>query len=101
MPTKEQFEELIFYTRAEWGTKDGVGGLQCTASNGRVLFLPAAGEMYDTTCNFAGEFGYYWTSNPVTDEEDGYANHLFFTSEGRWLMKFNRFCGVQVRPVVR
>ena len=49
--------------------------------------------------DIANELGYYWTSEP--SEEKGFAHHLFFNDGGRWIDQFNRYLGVQIRPVAK
>ena len=55
--------------------------------------------MDDTNCMFAGDFGYYWISNP-SEDTNGFAHHLFFNNETRWISKLNRYLGMQIRPVI-
>ena len=61
--------------------------------------LPTAGVMDDTNCMFAGDFGYYWISNP-SEEDNAFAYHLFFNNKTRWISKLNHYLGVQIRPVI-
>lgn len=66
-PTKAEWQELINNTADERTTMNGVYGHKFTASNGKSLFLPAAGgrngsELYD-----AGSGGNYWSSSLNAD----------------------------------
>ena len=63
MPTKAEWEELINNTTAEWTTLNGVNGRKLTASNGKSLFLPAAGHRWDGELSSAGSIGCYRSSS--------------------------------------
>ena len=63
LPTQVDWEELIDNTTAEWTTLNGVNGRKFTASNGKSLFLPAAGGRGDGELYYAGEYGCYWSSS--------------------------------------
>lgn len=66
-PTKDEWEELMDNTISTWTFQGGVKGRLLTAANGKSLFLPAAGGRIDTNLNYAGEYGYYWSSTLNTD----------------------------------
>ena len=99
MPTKEDWEELIANTTAEWTTVNGVAGRKFTAANGNSLFLPAAGyrwvgELYD-----AGELGGYWSSSLSADYPLG-AWFFRFNSGGQSMYDYGgRYYGPSVRAV--
>lgn len=67
MPTKADWEELIANTTSDWTTRNGVYGRMFTASNGKSLFLPAAGDRWDDELCSAGSAGGYWSSSLGTD----------------------------------
>lgn len=67
MPTKEEWEELIANTSAEWTTLNGVYGREFTAANGATLFLPAAGYFWGDSLYYEGEFASYWSSSLDSD----------------------------------
>ena len=67
MPTMEQWDELFQNTTYTWTTQNGVSGRLFTASNGRSLFLPAAGFLWDDKLLFVGSDGDYWSSSLNTD----------------------------------
>ena len=62
MPTKKQLNELRDKCTWTWTTLDDVNGRLVTGPNGNTIFLPAAGERFDTE-NFRGdgEWGFYWS----------------------------------------
>ena len=96
MPTKEEWEELLNYTGADWTTQNGVYGLLFTGGNGNSIFLPAAGFNYGTSgLNETGSNGYYWSSRLYQSYPDR-----------AWIFRFNagmeyheRRLGGSVRPV--
>jgi hypothetical protein len=69
-----------------------------TASNGNSIFLPAAGVRYDTYLNFAGSYGYYWSSSLYTGNPDG-AWDVYFNSGYVYRSYDCRYDGRSVRPV--
>ena len=60
-PTKDDWQELIDNTTSTWITRNGVYGRQLTASNGKSIFLPAAGLRCGSSLYFI-EDGYYSSS---------------------------------------
>ena len=100
MPTRAQMQELTANTTYQWVTNykgSGINGGTFTATNGAVLFIPAAGGWYGGSQYNVGDGGDYWGSSP-----DG--------SSGACLLSFNvgnegvsngiRKSGSSVRPVV-
>ena len=102
MPSQEQFEELInsSYTTTEWTTQNGVNGRLITSkSNGNSIFLPAAGDRYDSSLGRAGLGGDYWSRTL----HEGYpysAWYLYFGSNYIYTdWSYGRYYGRSVRPV--
>ena len=98
MPTADEWRELIANTTAEWTTENGVNGRRLTASNGKSLFLPAAGRHLLSDFYYAGEIGGYWSSSLVADSTN-VARNFEFTLEKQFMTRGNRRCGMSVRPV--
>ena len=99
-PTKAQWDELLSNTTNQWTKRNGVSGRLFTSKkNGQTLFLPAAGNRWDTELNDAGSYGYYWSRSLYTDYPN-YAWYLDFNSDDCYMYygyyRFNGFC---VRPV--
>ncbi len=63
MPTSSEWDELCRNTTSVWTTQNGVNGRLFTGSNGKSLFLPAAGEKTADNFYSAGNHGYYWSSS--------------------------------------
>lgn len=103
MPSEDQIRELENnnYTTIEWTTLNGVNGNKITSkSNGRSLFLPAAGIYDDDDLNEVGSRGYYW-SRIVYNESSSSAIVLFFRSDLFGYSIQSRRYGFPVRPVLQ
>ena len=97
-PTKEEWQELIDNTTAEWTTLNGINGCRFTAANGNSIFLPAAGERNEAHINHSGSFGYYWSAS--LDTEDPYRAWCSILSASNQLMgSITRCDGLSVRAV--
>ena len=98
-PSVEQFQELInsAYTTTEWTQLNGVNGRKITSlSNGKSIFLPAAGIYYGTYLDES--YGAYW-SRELSSDYCTRASYLSFNSNGIYLTSFSRSLGHSVRPV--
>lgn len=97
MPTFDRIK-LLLNCANEWTTINGVNGRLFTASNGNLLFLPAAGYRYNSGLSSAGRYGRYWSSTPNPSYSDD-AYCLDFGSNGADWRSYNRCFGHSVRPV--
>ena len=100
MPTRRQMQELTANTTYQWVTNykgSGTNGCTFTATNGAVLFFPAAGYWYDGSKSNVGDSGYYWGSSP---NGSYYAYHLVFHAGDKDVYYDSREYGYSVRPVV-
>lgn len=97
-PTYEDFDELYKNCTWKWKTKNGAYGYLVTGPNGNTIFLPAAGYRNIESLNFAGSYGYYWTSSLNTANPS--QTHVFFfqSSYFGW-GTYNRYNGRTVRAV--
>ena len=98
MPTPAEWHELLDNTTKTWTTLNGVNGRLFSASNGKSLFLPAAGYRYNSDLNGAGSYGDYWSSSLGTDYPSD-AWRLYFDSGYCSMYGLNRDSGRSVRPV--
>ena len=105
MPTDAEFTELreqctwtIIQVEDNFGGIINVGYNVTSKSNGNSIFLPAAGYRYESSLDYAGSNGYYWSSSLCTDGPYG-AWVMFFNSievsRGNWIREY----GGSVRPV--
>ena len=75
------------------------GRLFTSIINGSKLFLPAAGYMYGTGLNHAGEWGKYWSSSACYDSDKTY-EFEFQTDYSPGIDQFGyRSNGYSIRPV--
>ena len=98
MPSGGQVKELMDYCDYEWTTINGVEGMQFTAENGGVIFLPAAGFFRKSDVSADGNGGYYWASSLGIMGLD-YASCLYFSKDMPYWSEETRDCGRSVRPV--
>ena len=101
MPSIDQFDELFNsdYTTTEWTSLNGVFGNKITSkSNGKSIFLPAAGYRSGTNLEEAGFRGSYWSRSLSTSYSDN-AYYLFFRSGIIETYDKYRYYGRSVRPV--
>ena len=97
MPTYAEMEELLALSR-EWVTYEGVKGYRFTGSNGKTLFLPAAGYRDNVYLYDAGIFGLYWSSS-LREDFSVYARGVLFYDTGVDRGYEDRDYGRSVRPV--
>ena len=115
IPTKEQCEELIKYTKNYWvknhdpnktihnlkndkGIK-GLNGMIFEGKNGNQLFIPAAGYHSGLDTNSVGSSCYLWSSSLYLDIPQS-SYYLYFNSEYINMIDFHRYYGHSVHPVV-
>ena len=99
MPTHDEFTELRTQCTWTWTTQNGVKGYKVTSkTNGRSIFLPAAGYRYGSSLSYAGSCGYYWSSSLYTGGLD-YARYVGFDSSYVDWDYYDRTDGQSVRPV--
>ena len=100
MPSEEQLHELRNCCTSTWTTRNGVSGRLFIGTNGGSIFLPAAGDRYDSNLRNAGSDGCYWSStrNPSSTY---YAYYLGFYSGRTLTNDGSRYYGRTVRPVSR
>lgn len=99
MPTREEFEELVYKCAWEWTSQGGRNGYKVTGPNGNSIFLPVTGWCYGTSLNYAGDGGYYWCSTPHGSSAQN-ACHLYFYSDYYTVDWGYRYYGHGVRPVL-
>ena len=101
MPTKAEYEELIDTNNCtwKWTTQNGVNGYKVTSKkNGNSIFFPAAGFRGSSYLNFAGSYGYCWSSSLITGDSY-YAYYLNFDSSYVDWSIYDRCYGQSVRAV--
>lgn len=93
----------MFNCRWTWATLNGVKGYKVTSkTNGKSIFLPAAGERDRDKLCYGGDIGEYWTSSLNVLYEQSLALSFFFmTNEFYIYAQSPRFTGKSVRPVCK
>ena len=102
MPTLEEWQELYQNTTGIWTTQNGVYGRLLTAANGKCLFLPAAGDRYLSSLDYAGSDGNYW-STLLSDLDTAWAYGFCFSSRVHCdgvISDIARQAGQSIRPVL-
>ena len=100
MPTSEELSELIDNCTTSWETLNGVNGYRFTASNGKSIFLPAAGYYVENHYFLdSGSYGSYWASD-LSTVFSYFANYISFYSDNISLNYDDRTQGFTVRPVL-
>ena len=78
-PTKTQLQELINNTTYTWENNfknSGINGGKFTSSNGKYIFIPAAGKGYNKQLDSEGSKFIIWSSTPyssLSGDDDAYA----------------------------
>lgn len=99
MPTLAELEELKDNCTYTWTTINGIiGGKFTSRSNGRSIFLPAAGWRNSSSLEYSGEHGFYRSSSLYGRNPSG-ARSLEFFSVGALTTSLSRDDGQSVRPV--
>ena len=99
MPTINELNELYNNCTREWTVQNGINGEKFTGSNGKSIFLPAAGGRYDSELDYVGSDSYYWSSSLFYGSSN-YAWVLFFHLSDLCDTRGNYRCnGYSVRAV--
>ena len=99
MPTYDELSELRNRCTCTWTTQNGVNGYKVKGPSGASIFLPAAGDRYESSLDGAGCYGDYLSSTPHEGYSDN-AYFLFFNSDNLYMDSYNRREGFSVRPVL-
>ena len=105
MPTIEQWRELMENTTCSETIQNGVNGQLFTSSNGKTLFLPAAGAMYTEGNDWEGQVGYYSSSQILTDSSCHawffyfVYPYVYYVDPYMTIDHAGRYAGWSVRPV--
>ena len=104
MPTVQELSDLNSRCDWTWTTQNGVNGYIVSGRGKYVsnsIFLPCAGAGWDTSLEYSGSNGSYWSSEP--DWYDLCAYELWFYSAGHGTSEETlgtaRLEGLSVRPV--
>ncbi len=99
MPTKAEFDELLYNSTQEWTVQNGVTGLLITGYNGGTIFLPAASWRDNDSLGNDGT-GCYWSSSLYTDTtNNAWYNYLYSNNYNP--SNYPRYVGLPIRPVYK
>ena len=98
-PTETEWRELMDNTTSQWITQNGVYGRCFTASNGRSIFLPAAGSRSESSLYYADSRGNYWSSSLNADDPYLVWELYFYSGDEDVSGYYYRYYGHSVRPV--
>ncbi len=76
LPTKEDFEELMYQCSWKWLEKKH--GFRVTGPNGKSIFLPVTGGRDGADIYDPQQDGYYWSCTPY---DDSGAHYLYFNKD--------------------
>ena len=71
MPKQSEWKELVEGCTWTFTTRNGVEGYEVTGPNGNSIFLPGAGNIWQTDHTHIGG-GFYWTSTCAQLDENNY-----------------------------
>lgn len=101
MPTLHEMQELCSKCAWAWTEQDGVQGYVVTGTNGKSIFLPAAGTRQNADLYLAGSYGAYLTGTRDVSNHF-YAYTLVFQPNGEhWVDNNLRDYGQSIRPVCK
>lgn len=102
IPTESEWSELVDNCTWTWIKLDGSNGYRVTSNlNGNSIFLPAAGESWDTYLrDAAGVNGSYWSSTLCYDDPMRAWNMNFGSTDVLLNRIGSRFSGFAIRPVL-
>ena len=100
MPTYQELSDLVTKCNWTWTKQNGVQGYVVKGTGtyaSASIFLPCAGYGFGTLFSNAGSYGYYWSSVPLSDDNNAW--YLYFYSS--YLNTYYRYrdYGRSVRPV--
>ena len=101
MPLKSEFDELYASCTWESTTQNGTAGYLVTGKNGKSIFLPKAGYKNQGSLKDLGSEGYYWSSTvcPYNSYDSTYPFDAYAYNDGKYIYRFDRSCGLPIRPV--
>lgn len=101
IPTNREWMELWNKCTWTWTSMEGHSGYEVTSNlNGKIIFLPAAGEHFWTTVSNRDVQGHYWSSDLDDFNRSYYALGVSFKADGKNRLAGFRNDGFSVRPVI-
>ena len=103
MPTKEEFDELLYYCDYDYVQRGNLWGhLFTNPKNGRSIFLPSTGSKENSSKHeYPKVCGLYWTSTPYKGSKKNAAHEYHFGAALGEMGTAERCFGFGVRPVTK
>lgn len=99
MPTNSDFKELRNFCKYHEETINGIKGMLFQREeDGPTLFIPYAGQHYDTSTIDVGQIGFLWTSE-TPGARSNLARFFYIEDSSTGLYEGDRNVGISVRPV--
>ena len=102
VPTYAEWTELCDQCTWTWTAQNGVNGYKVTSKKSgytnNSIFLPAAGYRGGSSLDYAGSYGFYWSSSLRTGGP-GSAWSVCFYYSNVYRDYYSRYYGLSVRPV--
>lgn len=100
MPTREEFDELLFYCNWKYVQRDGRWGSELSSTiNNQSIFLPVTGYKDGSKHEDASGNGMYWTSTPQDNQWNNGCHVYQFGGALGEMSASERSYGLAVRPV--
>lgn len=105
LPTKDIWVKLTDTNNYDWQwtTQDGYSGYKVTSNtdNTKSIFLPAAGEVNETSFKYVGSYGRYWSGTAYSSTQAYYLEFSYSYSSSYFNAQsiYDRYRGLSVRPV--
>lgn len=96
-PTAENYQELIDKCTWEFTTENEIAGYKITGTNGKSIFLPAAGYYIGTSLRNVGSVCDYWAADLY--QKSSYGENLYCRTDGYEVTYRSRHYGHTIRPV--
>ena len=101
IPSYDQIKELFTKCSYYWTSINDINGLCFTSSNGRTIFMPAAGSHEWGSLNGFNKYGFYWSST-LHSKYSSSANCLLIESVcPEYNCTCERYTGNSIRPVTQ
>ena len=101
MPTGDEWDALFDNCDWRWTKRNDINGYLVTSRiNGECIFLPAGGGKSQSSLDYLGGYGYYWSSSLDLDHQFPYKGRIVaFHSERAFWDAQDRYRGFSIRPV--
>ena len=100
IPTDKDWQELSTQCLWYWVEQNGYKGYKIVSKiNGNSIFLPVTGYAKEKTIDYSYAYGYYWSSNLVSEDSNKAWYIRFSSKEVEWGYYYGRYVGLAIRPV--